>query len=240
MTNFDDNYIDRYLLNQLKGSDKKNFDDKLKVDTMLQTKVKSQMKIMQAVQKVARANVKMQIGNITKEWEQYVPELKIGSFVAKQGEMLNKGIEAIKEEFIDLINQFFRPYSVSLRKASTAALTTEEKAFDLYRKKEFEQAITLLKQLPAENIEAKLMLGNALLITENFEQALEQFNIIIEAKPIGYANEAQWYAGLTLLQLNRPIEAKAYFQNISTDKYANKKMKNNAVEIIKQIDKIVK
>jgi len=77
MTNFDDNYIDRYLLNQLSDSEKENFDDKLKDDKMLQVKVKTQMKIMQATKKIALFDVQMQIKEATKNWEQYVPALNI-------------------------------------------------------------------------------------------------------------------------------------------------------------------
>jgi len=83
------------------------------------------------------------------------------------------------------------------------------------------------------------MLGNAMLVAEKFEQAYQQFNDIIEEKPIGYAAEAQWYAGLTLLKLSKPGEAMAHFQKITVDKYAEKKMKRNALKVVEQLNKIV-
>jgi len=238
MTNFDENYINRYLFNQLNDSEKKIIQDKMQVDKILQNKVKTQMNIMQATQKIALFDVKKQIKNITKNWEQYVPELTFEKVSETKDEKLS--IEMVIDGLANLYNQFFRPYSVSFRKASSNNLTIEENAFELYKKEAYQQAIPLLKQLPNENIEAQLMLGNALLITQKFEQALKQFIKIVQQKTIGYTTEAKWFAGLTLLNLDRLDEAKLYFKEITFDKYAEKKIKKKAIEILEQIEKVAK
>lgn len=236
MTEFNEDYINRYIFNQLNEREKKSIEAKMQVDNILRNKVKVEMNIMQITQKIARFDVKQQINNITKNWEQYVPELATNGVAEPQTQTLS--IEAIADGLAALMNQFFRPYSVSFRKDSSNQ-TIEGNAFKLYKKEAYKEAIPLLKQLPNENIEAKLLLGNALLINQKFEQALQQFTAIIEQKTIGYTSEAQWYAGLTLLNLNKLNEAKLYFKEITINKFAEKKIKNKALEILAHLDEVV-
>jgi len=233
MTNFDDSYIERYLLNQLSEQEKVNFENKIQVDIMLERKVRAHRKIMQAVVLTARSETKVKIKKITRNWEQYVPELVFENKPVKQS--FKQNMQAITDEVIALIAQFFRPYSVSYRNVLPEASTVEEQAYDLYSKKEYQNALPLLEQLPNDNKEAKLMLGNAFLVLEQFETAYLHFEKLIEEKPIGYVSEAHWYAGLALLQLHRIAEAKTHFQKILIDDYAGKKMKNGANEILMEL-----
>jgi len=233
MTNFDEMYIDRYLLNQLTVSEQHEFEQTMKQNAALVKQVEAQKKLIQATKLVKREATKAQVKTNTKNWEQYVDKLAGTSPSKIYG--LKQSIQALSEEMQALINQFFRPYSVNFRNTESEIHTLEDKAYNFYSQKDYEQAFGLLEQLPNTNKEAKLMLGNALLIEHQYESAYSHFIQLIEENAIGYVSEAHWYAGLSLLQLNRIEEAKIHFQTISINEYAGKKLKNKALEILKKI-----
>lgn len=233
MTNFDDIYIDRYLLNQLTISEQTDFEQTMEADTILKKRVQEHKQLIKATQLTGLMETKAQIRAVTKSWARYVPDLAVS--VQEKMQHTKQSIMATAEEIVALVNQFFRPYAVSFRNTLSDNPTLEENAFNFYNKKDYEQALALLKQLPDTNKEAQLMIGNALLIMQQQEAALGHFKQLIEEKPIGYVSEAHWYAGLALLQLNRKDEAKEHFQKISADEYAGKKIKKKAHEILEQL-----
>lgn len=236
MTNFDDTYIDRYLLNQLSENEKIQLEEKLEVDTMLRQKIQVQKKLMQATKLAGRSETIAQIKTVTKNWEQYVPELSEANL--DRAHNFKQSLQTTAEELVALVNQFFRPYSVSFRDALTETSTIEENAFNLYAKKDYEKALPLLKQISPNNKEAKLILGNTLFIMEQFEAAYPHFAQLIDEKAIGYVSDAHWYAGLTLLKLSEIKKAKAHFQKIIVDEYVSKKTKQKALEILETVAKI--
>jgi len=148
---------------------------------------------------------------------------------------LKQNIQALSEEMQALINQFFRPYSINFRSTESEIQTLEDSAYNFYSQKDYEQALGLLEQLPNTNKEAKLMLGNALLMEHQYSAAYHHFKQLIEENAIGYVSEAHWYAGLALLKLNRIEDAKIHFHTISINKYAGKKLKNKALEILEKL-----
>lgn len=234
MNNFNDAYIDRYLLNELTPNERTNFKQQMELDFNLQEKVQIQKKIMQATKLAAKAETELQIKSITKNWQKYVPELATGK---KTMQGIKKQMLVAEELLVSLINQFFTPFSVSFRNVlSEKDMTLEDRAVSFYTQKNYKEALPLLKQLPETNKEAQLMLGNALFISQQYEAAYQQFEQLIQQKPIGYLTDAKWYAGLVLLQLNRTEEAIAHFKWIADDENSGKKMKRKTLEILTQLE----
>ncbi len=103
-----------------------------------------------------------------------------------------------------LVTDYYSPYSITVRSSDTP--TPKEKADQLYTDKDYKAAIPLLQQLATGNEEAQLMLGTALLETNQPKTALTQFESLTNS-PL-FADHAKWYAALTHLQLNQQPKAK--------------------------------
>jgi len=233
MGSYDPYQIDRYLMKQLSLDETAAFEEAIKLDAELANQVEEHKRLLQSLQQVGKLEARSQISAITKNWKDFVPALsktKPGGFET----MIKKADEKI-DELIQIAYQFFIPYSVSYRNAASKTMNEKETAYHLYSKKDYEEALPLLKKLPDKNIEARLMAGIALLALRKPEMAYQEFETIIEEKPLGFLSDAHWYAGLAALCLNETLKSTEHFQFIIKDENSGKKLKTKATDVLSNL-----
>jgi len=233
MNNNDPYQIDRYLMNQLSLDETAAFEDEMSKDLNLANEVEKQRKLIESLQIAGKLESLSQITAITKNWKDFVPEL--AKLKTNNFETLAKATDEKIDQLIQLAFQFFKPYSVSFRKHSVENQNEKERAYEFYAKKNYEEALPLLKNLSNKNVETRLMLGNALLATDKPELAYQKFETIINEQPLGFVNDAHWYAGLAALFLNNTQQAMQHFQFVIDDEHAGKKLKTKATNLISHL-----
>lgn len=236
MGSYDPYLIDQYLLNQLSLDETAAFENTIKQDVELANQVDEQRELIQSLQLTGKLETRTQIKAITKNWKAYVPELK--ETKTDGFETLIQTADEKIEQLIQLAHQFFIPYSVSYRNQPNQNRNEKEEAYYLFVRKDYEKALSLLAKLPNKNIEARLMSGNACMELQKYEKAYQIFKTIIKEKPLGFVNEAHWYACLAALCLNKTEQAIQHVQVIIEDTNSSKKLKSKATDLLNNLKRI--
>lgn len=110
------------------------------------------------------------------------------------------------------------------------------KAMDHYYKKEYKNAIAIFEELLTEDksqIGLNLYSGIAHMEIEEYKEANQKFNHILEIQPNPFVESAHWYLGMCYIMTNERQKAAEQFSTLVKDKgYYSKQAK----EILKRID----
>jgi tetratricopeptide (TPR) repeat protein len=118
------------------------------------------------------------------------------------------------------ISDHFTPYpnEVATIESGVAPSTMAGQAMKLYEEERYDQAIILFNELiqsegsPEKRYSWVFYKGNAEMAQDQYQNALSTFSYLPADHPL--YEDAQWYRGLLLLQLNQIKEAKTAFQQI--------------------------
>jgi tetratricopeptide (TPR) repeat protein len=119
-----------------------------------------------------------------------------------------------------IIADHFTPYpnEVATTESGVAPSTLAGQAMTLYEEERYDQAIILFNELiqaegsPEKRYSWIFYKANAELAQGQYQNALSTFSYLPSDHPL--YEDAQWYRGLVLLQLNQRKEAKTAFQQI--------------------------
>ena len=105
-----------------------------------------------------------------------------------------------------------------------------------YQKGDYQQTLDTLKKIPESsgNFKVTFFRGICYLMTDKYQQALPEFNKIIQGMNPSYYDEALYYKGITLIKLNRTRQAIAQLNTLANmfSPYAEK-----AKNMLRQIGK---
>ncbi|MBC8046704.1 MAG: tetratricopeptide repeat protein [Fimbriimonadaceae bacterium] len=125
-----------------------------------------------------------------------------------------------------LFANYYQPYSGNpITRDDTIGLLT--KATELYFNKEYGNAAALFTQYLKEdtsaiaNVQVKLLLGICMIETEQYREALQIFQKIIEQKEIYFFYQANWYSALSELKMGNTEMCKKYLKIITENKNAD-------------------
>jgi len=225
--------INLYLLGNLLPEDKAIFEEHMQQNPAFKKEVELQQEIAKALQYKKTLETKTAVKSFVQNWQQYVPELNETkpNFI----ETTQQKIENVVEDLSKLVLQIFNPYSAAFRSNAVEQLSTEEQAFFYYNSKDYAKAIPLLSQLPKEDQEVVLMLGNAYLALQDYETAYTYFKQLIDEEAVFFLSDAHWYAGLCLTGLNRVAEAQTHFLHLFNDENTNIELQQNAENLLDKL-----
>ncbi len=112
-----------------------------------------------------------------------------------------------------------------------------DKGMEYYNAGDYSSALEKLTRISSkQNINYKVFFfkGISNLLTDNLEEAIDDFSIIIQNMNPAYFDEAIYYKGITLLRMNKKKEAISTLKNLSTDKYSP--LSNKAINLISKIE----
>ena len=241
-----DTFIDRFFEKTLNQKELEDFQELLETDADFREEVELRMSFRKATAQKETNELpeKNQIKNRLKELQKQMGESKVEEEKPK-GKIRNLGrwltaVAAIGALIIiaylgfydarnqsqnltaDFYNNNYTTYEADITLKSIPTNEWIVQLDKVYSDKDFDTAIELansvLSELPGD-AEILMIKGVSLLENKKLEEALTTFNSISNEL---YADEANWYAAMALIQLNKLDEAKERLKNIKGKKYLEK------------------
>ena len=133
-----------------------------------------------------------------------------------------------------LVSKYYKPAHPIMQVRSLEVNSDEafKEAFQFYQQNDFKNALKYFNALDNQ-ITAKFYSGICYIELEQFNNAIESFEFVINDKDNLFVEQAEWYMGLIYLMNNQKNEAISQFNKISTSEsyYANQ-----AKEILKYLN----
>ncbi len=243
MTNPNNTYqlFDRFLTGEMSPSEQEEFQEELRNDSSLQEEFETYRTLTNSIQQVEKDQfrkelLKMGEEQINRELTQKTEDqdAKVKSINSNK---LRYWVAAAASVIILLIpgslyiynhiyhpqqvfEKYYTPYNNIV--APTMRNDTKESALQQtlgsYLTGDYEQSIADLRSYinnhQEKNIEARFFLGISYLETNQFKNAVEQFQTVI-GKRDHLANQAKWYLGLTYLKMGKQKKAENQMQEIA-------------------------
>ncbi|MBK8562955.1 MAG: tetratricopeptide repeat protein [Saprospiraceae bacterium] len=227
MNSSDQHTIDEYLLNRLDGEELKAFEQLLAQDESLMNEVIERRQLLSAMEMVGDLQMKervkrihlTEIGRIEKPPVTTNPRKWIFAFV-----LLLIASLAIwwvmrpkAQTPPQLYAQYYQPYDLNFGTRNMDANQALAEAGGLYKSGKYAEALALFEQAltanPADS-KARLALGICQLELGQYDQALAQFNALMDANDPLFGEQAIWYAAMTKLQQEDIVGCKALLEGI--------------------------
>jgi tetratricopeptide (TPR) repeat protein len=223
--------IDDYLLNRLEGAELEAFEKQLTQDQALADEVAQHRKLMAAVDVLGDLSMKERVRKIhytemnrpdptqtpnkTRKWAIVTVLVLLTAFGLWT--MLRPKQQAPAQ----LYAAYYEPYNLNFGSRSTESEQILAEAGGLYKSSNFAQALPLFEQAlstdPADS-KARLALGICQLELGQYDQALAQFNGLMDANDPLFGEQAQWYAALTKLRQGDIAGCKALLEGVVSNK----------------------
>jgi tetratricopeptide (TPR) repeat protein len=227
MNSTDQHTIDEYLLNRLDGEELKAFEQLLSQDESLMKEVTEHKQLLSAMEMVGDLQMKARVKRIhlaeigrsekppantnTRKWIFAFVLLLIAS-LAIWWVMRPKA-----QTPPQLYAQYYQPYDLNFGTRNTDASQALAEAGGLYKSGKYAEALPLFEQALTANSadsKARLALGICQLELGQYDQALAQFNALMDANDPLFGEQATWYAAMTKLQQEDIVGCKALLEGI--------------------------
>jgi tetratricopeptide (TPR) repeat protein len=227
MNSSDQHTIDEYLLNRLDGEELKAFEQLLAQDESLMKEVIERRQLLSAMEIVGDLQMKERVKRIhlaeigrsdkppantnKRKWAFALVLLLIAS-LAIWWVMRPKA-----QTPPQLYAQYYQPYDLNFGTRNTDASQALAEAGGLYKSGKYAEALPLFEQAltanPADS-KARLALGICQLELGQYDQALAQFNALMDANDPLFGEQAIWYAAMVRLQQGNVAETKALLEKL--------------------------
>ena len=223
--------IERYLLQTLSPEEEKSFQNRLS-DPDFQEELELQKDLMTALKTEGKAQFKAELETLDKE---HFSTAKVKPFnparylrMAVAATVLLAAFYWVFDSFSgqstlspqEIYVQQFEPKSLSGVKSDVDSLSLWEQFMMHYAHQQYKEAIPVLESLLADpdysqTSRARLYLGNAYLLTDQSEKAIETLK---EIRPSSaFAMDAEWYTALAYLKNDDPDNARNQLKAIAED-----------------------
>lgn len=147
------------------------------------------------------------------------------------------GIVSKQYQTGDIYQKFYNKYEVAgaVRSANVNENRTFAMALQKYENQDYKAALSLFGQVIANdpgNVAGHFYSGISLQETGKYQNAIKEYETVLINKDNLFTEQAQWYAGLCLLQTNDNKKAYKQFKKIAA---SNGFYKQKAQEILKKI-----
>jgi hypothetical protein len=242
--------IERYINNELSSDEMASFETVLSTSQKLQQEIDlikdinralgedDVMRLRNNLQKIAS-----QINDEKTKERSFVGKFNLRRMLASAvaaSIIILLGVSGLlsKHQSADEIYQkYYAKYEITgtVRSANTNQNNSFSLALQKFENKEYTEALMLFKQVAEnnpENMASHFYSGVSFQETGKYNNAIEEYNTVIQNKDNLFTEQAQWYTGLCLLQINDNKKAYKQFKKIAESKgfYQDK-----ANEILKKI-----
>ncbi|PHS63305.1 MAG: hypothetical protein COB12_09785 [Flavobacterium sp.] len=228
--------IERYIAGKMTIEEAKKLENLMISDKELTKEYKATLAANQLIKEVGRLELKETLESFDKEmnnskstkvmrlWIKRVLPLAamlVIFFGVYQLMMLNTPISG--NEIYDTYFEVYSNPSV-VRSSENFNLNNWDIAANYYREKEYEKAITYFEkpntEVPNYLLTFYIGISSLALESPNYTKALENFEVVLNTGN-DYQQQAMWYKGLTLLEIDKKEDALEVFGLIVTNKSYN-------------------
>lgn len=231
MNSTDQHTIDEYLLNRLEGKDLQAFEQLLAQDESLMKEVIERRQLLSAMDMVGDLQMKERVRRIhlaemgrgdrkpvntnTRKWLFALVLVLIASLAAWWA------LRPKPQTPAQLYAQYYQPYDLNFGTRSTDASQALAEAGGLYKSGKYAEALPVFEQAlvaSPNDSKARLALGICQLELGQYDQALLQFNALLDANDPLFGEQARWYAALAKLGKGDVAGCKALLEGFLSDR----------------------
>lgn len=222
--------VENYLLEQLNKSEKAEFEKEIRNNKDIREEVNIQKLLLHQIDGIGKVHMKQKLEGFKKDFQSKntKPTRRINWFksisavgaVAAAIAFLLIGYNTYNNATItaeEIYVESYTPYTLPFGDRSTTNVETLSEAGFFYQNAEFEKAIPMFEDLikkGTDDSRIQLALGISYMETEQFNLAIERFTYMIADKNAFYFEQAQWYAALCYLKINKPSLAKSKLEEL--------------------------
>lgn len=237
--------IDRFLRGALHGEDLDNFYKEIEDNPIMAKALKTQQSLAEGIEFHGNQKLKKRLQKISQEARREKPAKRpqrVGiirlAIITAAAVIL---FLVVNRLFFSIPNpqrifvQYYQPSELSLTR-QTDLETKVAQLEDFYTNENYEEAIPLFRELLAaqtENNNLRLALGNALLNTGDSEEAITQFQNILDRNDPLYTDQAKWYLALAFLKRGDQQRSKPFLKELIADPEAD--FHDQAVEVLEKL-----
>ncbi len=233
ITNNNSEKIDAYLLGQLKGQERLEFEAELSKDIRLQEEVTLQQQIMKGLATYGNQQLRGRLSRIREEQKQQktigvLPRRRIFRYVAAAAAiallLITLTILWNNTASTDVFSDNYKPYNLTAGSRTTDGDARIATISQWYNAGDYAKALPALEAYLSEHPNnAKLQLAAAISHIELQQEAaaIAYFDTILDSADPFFTDHARWYKALCFIKLDRAVEAKALLQLLANDKDAD-------------------
>ncbi len=239
--------IERYIAKEMSEEEAKEFKNLLASDKKLAEEYSSTLAAHQLIKEAGRLELKDTLESFDQEMESSSKTVKVIPLWVKRALPIAAMLVVFFGiyQFMNLnntitgnevYNTYFEMYSSPslVRDSENSILVNWENAANYYREGDFENAITFFEktdnEVPIYLSSFYIGISSMAQETPNYKIALENFETVLNIDN-DYKQQASWYKGLALLELNRKEEALLIFKSISKSKEYNYLMAEEIINL---------
>lgn len=238
--------IENYLDGELSDEELLRFNNELNTNKQLGEELQFHKDIYEAISREDEMELRRKLGNIVSEYDKRkinIPKKTLSYVLAASVAImilagclymaLMPGMLADQR----LFSMYYEPYEKAgnIRSASDALNDALEIGMNKYDNKNYQEAEEIFKNIlvhDGKNMLVRLYAGICHLELENYDKAVESFNIIIDDGDNLFVENAEWYLALGYLKNSKTEKAKAQLEKIVTE---NGFYKEKSTEILKKM-----
>lgn len=243
-------YIQRYLDEEMSPDELKWFLSELDQNIPLQQEVKLHQQVMDAIGEEDIMELREQLDTI---YSEEISEVKAVNHRTKSKKRLVAVSSTVTAVIITVLiffhnpdqstvnnkifREYYKPYNVTMnyRSAETGVDMMLRKALTEYENQDYSAALELfqevLKKRPEDNA-TNLYAGVAQIETEQFNAANHKFKTIMNHGTNLFYEQAEWYSGFCYLKMDSTQKAIVVYRTIAS---GNSSYKNQAVKILDKL-----
>lgn len=239
--------IEEFVDGNLKGEELKNFQNQMVIDPELTKDVELSFEVNQALMNKSFIDLRQKLDNQCKVNSTSTTVLNIQRDVFKVWHLAAASFALLlvvgglwyilsNKPFSTerLVSKYYKPAHPILQVRSFEINSDDafREAFNFYQQNDFKNALKYFNTLENQ-ITAKFYSGICYIELEQFNQAIESFEFVVNDKDNLFVEQAEWYMGLIYLMNNQKEDALKQFSEISkSDSY----YASQAKEILKYLN----
>jgi tetratricopeptide (TPR) repeat protein len=241
-------YIERYLQGEMGPDEKLWFEKEIEGDIKIQDEIKLRKQINFVLSDRDLIDLKSQLEQIHLEIDEVTEKGRLAIrkiyrrvyYTTGALFMLAIGLTLYiyNRDFTNskILDEYYQPASASANFRSSGSFQDQlTKAMDLYKEKEFKQAIALFEKILAQDstkIGINLYSGISHMEVKEYNKANEKFQRILQNQPNPFVESAKWYLGMCYIMTNKRDKAAEQFETLA---YTNGFYQRDARRILRRI-----
>lgn len=228
-----DELIDKYVLDSLKGDEKRELDALIDNDPSIKKEIKMRNDISKSINYVNDKNLRAVLEEIhgeefgTSRSLSKKTKFLLGSalFIIIIGAItfllngMNKSKDVDSEA---LFAQNYSPYIASVESRNTQTVIDNEEFFNAYRNQEYRRALQIVEpSLKKPSSDILLLAAVSAIEVGEWNKSIELLDRILEEEDYYFGDHAKWYKALILLKTDRINESRSLLEELKSDSKAD-------------------
>ena len=243
--------IDKYLNNELQGTQRNRFENSLYRDPELMEEYKLHKEVNNALKEDEVMALRAQLNEMSASKQNFSGNVFFSFLYQSKKWVAAASISLLfliggmgyyymnkpptKEE---IFNEYYKPYevTVSYRSAENELNSLLNQAFKAYKNEEFSRALGLFQQVlnQREDVAARMYSGISYIEIDKYHKANKSFKKVVNNEDNLFVDQAKWYMSICYVRIGDLSKAKNLLRDLQT---TSQHYSSKSKEVIEKLEK---